>query len=395
MHFHVESVESIGDSRICPVSQLEEQNQPTGKLAFVFPGQGSQRVGMGKALVERYDVAKKTYEAADEALGYSISELCFEGPEDRLRLTANAQPAILTTSIAVWRVLCAEVRNIEGVDWGPLVPDAVAGHSLGEYSALVCAGALDLADAVRLVHKRGQYMQEAVPPDVGAMAAVMGVDAQTVERLCARAREDHVLEPANFNGPSQIVVAGHAEAVRRVAELGTKEGATTRMLKVSAPFHCPLMEPAAVALRGALEEVEINPFAFPVVGNVEAKPYAEAGRVVDLLTRQVTAPVRWDACVHKLLEMGIREILELGGSTLAKLIRSIDKSVQPTAVETPEDIEAVSWRLDTELERFTRMWREGNWHKKPNGIRSNADGTHLVLPMGIEWRWDDPTAHGF
>jgi len=278
-------------------------------LAFVFPGQGAQKVGMGKEIHDKFQIAKDVFKKADDALGFSISKLCFEGPEDELKLTANAQPAILTTSIAVLTV----IKEVTG-----LVPKVVAGHSLGEYSALVCAGSLSFEDAVVLVNKRGKYMQEAVPVGEGSMAAVMRVSYDEVEKLCKDAAEGKVLTPANFNSPQQIVISGHDDAVDRAVKLGNDRGAVVMKLKVSAPFHSTLMEPAAVNMAKEFESIDIKSPIVPVVSNVEAEPNLDGSKVADLLTRQITAPVQWEKSVRKMVEMGVQEFLEIGcGKTLS------------------------------------------------------------------------------
>ncbi|MBK8482218.1 MAG: ACP S-malonyltransferase [Proteobacteria bacterium] len=302
-------------------------------IAFVFPGQGAQQVGMGRALAERYPEAREIFERADEALGFSISRLCFEGPDDQLKLTANGQPAILTVSMAVHAV----VRRELGVR-----PQIVAGHSLGEYSALVAAGALTLEDAVRLVHQRGRFMQDAVPAGQGGMAAVMGLEEAAVAELCAEAAGDEILAPANFNGGKQIVIAGHLGAVARGMALAKARGARAVPLKVSAPFHCPLMQPAADRLREALAAVAIHPLRVPLVTNVEAEVNQDHGRVAELLATQVTAPVRWEQSVQRLSALGVGWILELGpGKVLSGLIRRVCPEVAVDAVESPEQIEAL------------------------------------------------------
>jgi [acyl-carrier-protein] S-malonyltransferase len=306
----------------------------SGGLALLFPGQGSQVVGMGKALAEAFPEARAVFDEADDALGFSISKLCFEGPKDDLTLTANAQPAILTTSIAALRALAARA---------PVAPAAVAGHSLGEYSALVAAGALRLADAVRLVNMRGKFMQEAVAPGLGAMAAVLGLSGDEVAAACAEAAGDEVVSPANLNGGGQVVIAGHKAAVDRAcAALKTRGAKRTIPLAVSAPFHCALMQPAAVRLAEELRRIEVATPTVPVITNVEAAPNQDASRVRELLTKQVTAPVRWEESVSRLAAMGITTAVEVGeGVVLAGLVRRIAPPISVQAAGNPDQIAAL------------------------------------------------------
>jgi len=302
-----------------------------GKLAFVFPGQGSQVVGMGKALAEAFPEARAVFAAADDALGESLSTLCFEGPEEALKLTANTQPAILAVSVAADAVLRA--RGIR--------PDYVAGHSLGEYSALVSAGALTLQDAVRAVRARGTFMQEAVPAGVGAMAAVLGLEPETVKAACEAAAEGLVVSPANYNSPEQTVIAGNAEAVAR-AEVKLKEAGAKRVvpLPVSAPFHCALMEPVKPRLAEVLARAHLSAPAVPVVANVDAKANAEAARVVPLLLEQVSAPVRWIECVQELQRLGVTRLVEVGpGKVLSGLGRRISRDLELFNVEDPASLD--------------------------------------------------------
>jgi [acyl-carrier-protein] S-malonyltransferase len=290
------------------------------RAVCLFPGQGSQRVGMGADLAEAFAVARATFAEADDALGTRLSRLCFEGPEDELRLTEHAQPAILVASVAAFRVL----RETAG-----LAPVAVGGHSLGEWSALVASGALDFADAVRGVRERGRLMQAAVPVGVGAMAAVLGLDADTVAALCTEAAEGEVLAPANLNGGGQTVVAGHAGAVDRLIALAGERGGRAQRLAVSAPFHCALMKPAAAGLERFLGGVRFAEPAFPVVSSVDARPVAGAAELPGLLVRQLTAPVRWEETVRAVVRYGASVALEVGpGRVLTGLLRRIEPSLR-------------------------------------------------------------------
>ena len=302
------------------------------KTALLFPGQGSQKVGMGKALAAEFPAARRVFEEADDALGAPLSRLCWEGPEADLVRTENGQPAILTTSIATLRAVEAEV--------GPLEFDAAAGHSLGEWSALVAAGALEFATAVRLVRLRGRAMQEAVPEGQGAMAAVLGLDAAAVSELCAEASQGQVVEPANFNGGGQVVISGHAGAVERAIAGAKAKGAMRAVpLRVSAPFHCSLMQPAAERVAESLAGVEIAPLRVPVVSNVEATPNQDPARVKDLLVRQVTAPVRWEESIQRLAADGVGRALELGcGSVLRGLVKRIAKDMAVQSVGEPGEV---------------------------------------------------------
>jgi [acyl-carrier-protein] S-malonyltransferase len=290
------------------------------KLALLFPGQGSQQVGMGRDVFEASAAARAAYEAADAALGESISSLCFSGPEAALTLTANTQPALVATSVALLAALRERAPGLA-------LPSCAAGHSLGEYSALVAAGALTLPDAVRLVRARGKAMQAAVPEGKGAMAAVMGLDPAQVEALCAEAAEGSVVSPANFNG-SQIVIAGEAAAVARASALATERKGKVIPLKVSAPFHCALMQPAADALRPLLEAAAFGAFAFPVVANVDARPNQDGPRARELLLRQIAGVVRWEETLRWMVAEGVTHALEIGpGKVLAGLAKRIDKGL--------------------------------------------------------------------
>jgi [acyl-carrier-protein] S-malonyltransferase len=299
-------------------------------LAWLFPGQGTQTVGMGRALVERSRAARHVFDRADAALGFRISRLCFEGPEAELTLTANAQPAIVTTSIALLEALREASPDLPA-------PAFALGHSLGEYSALVASGALELEHAVKLVHIRGKAMQAAVVAGAGAMAAIMGGDGDAVRELCEAAAQGEVCQPANFNAPGQIVIAGHAGAIARAASLAAERKLKAIVLKVSAPFHCALMEPAARVLETALEQVPLRPLAFPVVSNVEAEPNTDPQRVPELLVRQVDSPVLFEQSVRRIQHAGVRRALEIGaGKVLAGLVRRIDKSIDVYGVSDPD-----------------------------------------------------------
>lgn len=296
------------------------------KIAYIFPGQGSQSVGMGKDLFDNFAAAREVFEAADDALGFSLSEMCFSGDEADLQLTANTQPAILTASIAAYTA-----ARVEGLP----EPDFVAGHSLGEYSALVAAGVLDFADAVRTVRKRGTYMQEAVPVGVGAMAAILGLDVPTVEAGCAEAVQGQVCSPANVNSPSQIVIAGDSDAVDRACEILKEKGAKRAIrLNVSAPFHCALMMPAQERLADDLAALEYGEFVFPVFHNVDAAANTDAAAVCGKLTQQVSSPVRWLQTVENMSTSGAVNFIEIGpGKVLTGLVRQINKEVVYSNIE--------------------------------------------------------------
>jgi [acyl-carrier-protein] S-malonyltransferase len=287
-------------------------------IAFLFPGQGSQAVGMGKELAETYAVARQTFEEADEALGYKLSQLCIEGPEDQLRLTEVTQPAILTASVAAWRVL----REKGGT------ASFAAGHSLGEYSAHVAAATLSFSDAVRVVRNRGKYMQQAVPDGVGAMAAILGMALKNVHAVCADAAQGEVCAPANINSPEQIVISGHKAAVERAAKLASKRGAKRAvMLPVSAPFHCSLMKPAQERLARDLGVVSFNKPQVRVACNVDAVVVEDADSSRDALLRQVTASVKWETSMRLLISQGVEYFIELGpGKVLCGLMRQIDRA---------------------------------------------------------------------
>jgi [acyl-carrier-protein] S-malonyltransferase len=297
----------------------------TASTAFLFPGQGSQAVGMGGDLAERFPIARRTFEEADEALGKKLSQLCFEGPEDQLRLTENTQPAILTVSVAAWRVL----------DEKGIKPAFVAGHSLGEYSAHVAAGTISFSDAVRTVRNRGKYMQEAVPVGTGAMAAILGMDVDAVAAVCGDVAQGEVCEPANVNSPEQIVISGHASAVERAVKLAQERGAKRAiLLPVSAPFHCSLMKPAQARLAVDLQNLQFSASRFPVVCNVYAKPVEDAESAREALIRQVTGSVKWSESVQLLIARGVQTFVEVGpGKVLCGLMRQIDRSKKSLNVE--------------------------------------------------------------
>jgi [acyl-carrier-protein] S-malonyltransferase len=287
-------------------------------IAFLFPGQGSQAVEMGKDLAAQHAVARQTFEEADEALGYRLSQLCFEGPEEKLRLTEITQPAILTTSVAAWRVL-----KENGVN-----PSFVAGHSLGEYSAHVAAGTFAFADAVRTVRHRGKYMQEAVPVGVGAMAAILGMELEKVNAACAEAAQGEVCDAANINSAEQIVISGNTAAVERAAKIASDRGAKRAvMLPVSAPFHCSLMKPAQDRLAVDLAALTFQNPSIPVVCNIDAAPVTDAAASRDALVRQVTGSVKWQQSIQLLIARGVERFVEVGpGKVLCGLMRQIDRS---------------------------------------------------------------------
>jgi [acyl-carrier-protein] S-malonyltransferase len=302
-------------------------------IAFIFPGQGSQYVGMGKEFFENFSVAKKTFEEADDTLHFSISRLCFEGPEETLKLTENTQPAILTTSIAALKVLQAEKG---------MVPQFTAGHSLGEYSALVASEALSFSEAVKIVRLRGKFMQEAVPVGEGAMAAVLGMEREHIEKICEEISSGEILTPANFNSPGQIVIAGHSKAVERAIERVKQEGKKAVLLPVSAPFHSPLMKPAGERLEKALEEISVADLKIPVVTNVEAEINTAKERVKGLLVAQVSSPVRWEESMRKMVEKGIEQVLEIGpGKVLSGLMKRIDGRVESKNVEDLQTLKKI------------------------------------------------------
>jgi len=302
------------------------------KVAFVFPGQASQYSGMGKDLAEKYPVARAVFEEADRSLGFSISKICFEGTEDELKLTANTQAAILTVSVAAFRVLAD--RGIS--------PDYVAGHSLGEYSALVASGALKFADAVRLVRKRGTYMQEAVPSGQGAMAAILGISPAVVQDACKRAAEGEICSAANLNSPEQTVISGHANAVKRAIEIASQSGAKRAViLPVSAPFHSALMMPAQERLEKDLSTTQFSDLQIPLVTNVDADSIRKGEEARQALVRQVSMPVRWEESMRMLLDEGVKTFIEVGpGRVLTGIMRQIERSVTTLNVEDEKSLNA-------------------------------------------------------
>ena len=302
-------------------------------IAFIFPGQGSQKVGMGKALADAYPICRETFDEADAALGESLSRLCFGGPEDRLTLTENAQPAILAVSIAAYRLACSL----------GLEPASVAGHSLGEYSANVAAGTLAFGDALAIVRRRGRYMQEAVPVGMGAMAAILGLDEAAVARACEEASQGDVVSPANLNGGGQVVIAGSRDAVARAGVIAKALGAKRVIpLSVSAPFHCALMKPAEERLAPELRALPVHDPRVPIVANVDAELKRTGSAAVDALIAQVSLPVRWEDVVRRLASEGVTTYVEVGpGTVLSGLVRKIHREATVANIAVPEDVESI------------------------------------------------------
>lgn len=295
------------------------------KLAFLFPGQNSQYPGMGRDLFEKFPQSRAVFEEADAALGFALSKMCFEGTEEQLKLTENTQPAILTASVAAYRVL--DARGVR--------PDYAAGHSLGEFAALVAAGALEFGDAVKLVRQRGRYMQEAVPAGQGAMAAILGLSPADVAEVCKKAAEGEVVSPANMNSPEQTVIAGSSAAVKRAVETASQSGAKrTVVLTVSAPFHCALLKPAQERLETDLRAAKFSDLRFPVITNVDAEAITSGDKARESLIRQVTMPVRWLESMREMIDEGVNIFVEVGpGKVLSGLLRQIDRSVRCFNVE--------------------------------------------------------------
>jgi len=311
------------------------------KIAMMFPGQASQYPGMGKDLAEKFPEARAVFDEADRVLGFPLSRMCFEGSEEDLKQTANTQPAILAVSVAAFRVLTGK----NGVP--SIKPDFVAGHSLGEYSALVAAESLSLADALKLVRQRGKFMQEAVPAGEGAMAAIMGLSSKQVHEICRRASNGEIVSAANLNSPEQTVISGHTAAVKRAVELASQDGAKRAViLPVSAPFHCALMQPARDRMEKALSSVEFRDPRIPVVTNADAEVISTGVEARDALMRQITLPVLWEESISELMQQGVRTFVEVGpGRVLCGLLRQIDRSVHSLNVEDETSLRSAQAKL--------------------------------------------------
>lgn len=311
---------------------MTKRDAHMSKLAFIFPGQASQYPGMGRDLADKFPVARKVFDLADAALGFSLSHVCFEGSEDELKLTENTQPAILTVSVAASRVL----------EENGIVPDYVAGHSLGEYSALVAAGSLDFSAAVELVRQRGRYMQEAVAPGDGAMAAILGLPPAKVAEICKKAADAQIVAPANLNSSEQTVISGDAAAVKRAVEIASQNGAKRAViLPVSAPFHCELMKPAEIRLEHDLRATQFGPLRVPLITNVDAEDITTGEEARGALVRQVCSAVRWEESIHEMIALDVRIFVEVGpGRVLSGLLRQIDRSVRSFNVEDSASLQA-------------------------------------------------------
>lgn len=333
----------------------------SSRLAYIFPGQGSQSPGMGRELAETYPAARRVFEEADQALGFALSRLCFEGPAEELQLTENTQPAILAVSVAAWRAMEAQ---------GFPAPQFVAGHSLGEYSALVAAGALTLQAAVRIVRDRGRYMQEAVPVGAGSMAAIIGADPETVRAACEEARHGEVCSPANINSPGQVVIAGTAGAVERAGALLKSRGAKRVMpLKVSAPFHCALMQPAQERLAADLDRAEFSDPRVPLISNVDAAEVRTGAEARSALVRQVSSAVRWRETVERLVGAGVETFVEVGpGKVLSGLVRQTARAARCLNVEDAASLEATRAALAGMSEGATGGGDEPLRGRVPDGI---------------------------